>query len=273
MYWFVLRPKWLAFHLLVAALVVIMVNLAFWQLHRLHERQDFNAQVRSRSSMPIADFDQVVTPQIATVDDADRVEWRAVRVTGTYLADEQVIVINRAQAGQAGENVVTPLQMADGRLVLVNRGFVADVDTVPAPPTGTVTVVGRLRATEERSFGGLTDTAEGDLTELFRLDIPRLAEQLPGPVAPVFVSLVTSDPSAPGDPMPVPDPELDEGPHKSYMVQWFIFSICAIVGWVLAIRRSAKRRQLSAAAERTSSDSPPATDDEPSTAQLGTPPT
>ena len=37
-------------------------------------------------------------------------------------------------------------------------------------------------------------------------------------------------------------PTLDEGPHLSYTIQWFIFSICVIVGWVLAVRRSMAMR-------------------------------
>ena len=265
MYRFVLRPKWLLFHLLVLTLVVLMVNLGFWQLHRLQDRREFNDEVRTRSTMPVAEFDQVVTDQVATVDDADRIEWRPVRLEGTYLADEQVTIINRAQAGQVGQNVVTPLQVADGTLVLVNRGFVPQTDPVPPPPAEPVTITGRVRATEQRRFGGLTDAGDGDLTELQRLDIERLAEQLPGPVAPVYIDLLTSDPSSTSDPVPLPDPELDEGPHRSYMVQWFIFSICAIVGWVLAIRRSARRR-LNAATVPAPADSPAPVVDEPTTA-------
>jgi cytochrome oxidase assembly protein ShyY1 len=242
-----------------------MVNLAFWQLHRLQDKRDFNAEVRSRSSMPVAPFDQVVTDRITTLDDADQVEWRPVQVSGAYVATEQVIVVNKSQDGVPGRNVVTPLQLAGGELVLVNRGFVPETDPVPAPPTGSVTITGRLKGTEPRSFGGLTDPAEGELTELHRLDIDRLSQQLPGAVAPVYVELLTSSPASPNDPIPLPDPQLDEGPHLSYMMQWFIFSICAIVGWVLAIRRSARRRVIAAAAPAPS-DSPQPSVDAPTTA-------
>jgi surfeit locus 1 family protein len=265
MYRFALRPRWLLFHLLVVVLVVVMVNLGIWQLHRLQDRREFNDDVRTRSAMPVAEFDDVVTAQIVTTGDADPIEWRPVRVVGTYLADEQVVVINRSQGGIVGKNVVTPLQTAAGPLVLVNRGFVAETDTVPPPPEGTVAVTGRIRATERRGFGGLTDAPDGELTELQRLDIDRLAQQLPAPVAPVSVDLVTSDPASPTDPAPLPGPELGEGPHLSYMVQWFIFSICVVIGWVLAMRRSA-RRPVSAAPAPVPADSPTASADEPTTA-------
>ncbi len=260
MYRFALRPKWLLFHVLIAVLVVAMVNLGLWQLHRHQSRNEFNDEVRSRFDVPTQPFDQLVDAGT----EPDDVEWFPTTVSGTYLADEQLILVNRGQYGQAGFDVVTPLQRADGTLVLVDRGFLVEGSPIPPPPDGDVTVTGTIRASEERSLGGLTDPP-GDLTEAQRLDIDRLAPQLPGPVAPVYLTLITSDPDQQGGLQPLPSPELSSGPHLSYMVQWFIFSLCAIVGWVLALRRSAKKR-LNEAAGRTATGSPSPADDEPATA-------
>lgn len=260
MYRFALRPKWILFHLLIVLLVFTMVNLGIWQYHRYQSRTAFNDEVSSRFDLAAQPFQQLVT----TDTDPDDVEWLQATLTGTYLPDEQVILINRGQYGQAGSDVVTPLELTDGTLVLIDRGFLVTGTEVPEPPTGEVTVTGTIRASERRNLGGLTDPP-GDLTEAQRLDIERLTPQLPGPVAPVFVSLVESDPAQPGGLQPLPAPELSSGPHLSYMVQWFIFSLCAIVGWVLALRRSAKKR-VSEAAERTAADSPSPADDEPATA-------
>jgi cytochrome oxidase assembly protein ShyY1 len=245
MYRFLVKPRWLLFHLLVLLLVVVMINLGLWQMHRLQHRKDFNAEVRARASEPVVPVEDVVT---LDTDGAD-VQWRTVTATGTYLPDEQVIVVNRSQDGFSGVNVVTPLELADGELVLINRGFVADTLDVPAAPSGTVTVTGRLRETQERSLGQLTEP-DGVLDEVFRIDIPRLAEQLPAPVLPVYVDLLSSQPAQGDVPVPLPDPDLSEGPHLSYMIQWWIFSACAVVGWVLAVRRSIRqhRRDLDAAA-------------------------
>lgn len=255
MYRFLLRPKWLAFHLLVVAMVVVMVNLAFWQLHRLQDRREFNDEVRSRAALPVAEFTDVVVPG---VDPAD-VEWRTVTVTGTYLADEQVLAINRSQGGFAGRNVVTPLALDDGTLVLVNRGFVAEAEPVPAPTDGTVTVTGRLRESERRRLGGLTDPADVELTEVQRIDIDRIAAQLPGDVAPVYVDLRSAEPSQGSSPIPVPDPELTEGPHLSYMVQWFVFAACVVAGWVLAVRHSVRKRTRDAGLVPAAPPTEPAT--------------
>ena len=262
MYRFLLRPKWLAFHLIVAILVVVMVNLGLWQLHRLQDRREFNAEVRERSAVAVVAFESLVHAET----DPDDVAWRTVEATGAYLADEQVVVINRSQSGVPGVDVITPIELADGTLVLVNRGFVSEIEPIPPPPSGTVTVVGHLRNSEQRRLGGLTDP-EGDLTEIQRLDIDRLAAQLPGPVAPVSIELIESSPAQGAVPAPVPPPELSEGPHLSYMFQWWIFSAAAVAGWVLAVRHSARQVDgPNAPGEPTPADSPSPTFDELPTA-------
>jgi cytochrome oxidase assembly protein ShyY1 len=229
----VLTPRWILFHFLIALLVVTMINLGLWQLRRLHQRKDFNAEVRARERIALAPLDQVVTDGV----DPQAVEWRAVTATGTYLPDEQVLQINRTQGGRPGSNLLTPLRLADGRLLLVNRGFVADGDTAPPAPTGTVTVGGRLRASQGKIFGEISDPAEGDLAQVRRIDLRRLAPQMPAPLEPVYLERVTSQPAEPAVVLPLPDPELDNGPHLSYAIQWAIFSICAIGGWVYVVQR------------------------------------
>jgi len=276
MYRFLFKPKWILFHVLVVAMVVLMVNLGLWQKHRLEDRRDFNAEVSARSVEPVMPIDELVTGAIdpaidpaidSAVDSATdpaTVQWRTVTATGTYLADEQVLIVNRAQVGITGVNVVTPLELTDGRLVLINRGFIPDTQPVPAPADGEVQVTGRLRETQERTLGGLTE-AEGDLTELFRIDIPRLAAQLPGPVLSVYVDLLSSEPDQGQLPIPLPDPELGEGSHLSYMFQWWIFAVCVVVGWVLAVRRSISQHRRDVDRAATPTTPTPATTATPAT--------
>lgn len=240
MYRFLLTPRWIAFHLLVIAGILLMVNLGLWQLRRLDERQAFNDQVTSRIDVPPAPLDDVLVGA-----DPDDVEWRSVEVSGRYLPDEELRVVNRSQGGIAGDMIVTPLQLDDGRILLVERGF-APLDTdVAAAPTGPVDIVGRLRPSQERRRGQLSDVATGDLTEAQRLDIARLAPQLPGPPVPMYVELTSSAPAEQGPyPQPVVVPELGAGPHLSYAVQWFIFSAAVALGWVLAVRKSINARRV-----------------------------
>jgi surfeit locus 1 family protein len=238
-YGFLLTPRWIFFHLLVVAAIVAMINLGFWQLRRLDQRRDFNEQVSSRIDLAAEPLDDVLGPST----DPDSLEWRSVQADGIYLPDEEFVVVNRSQAGRAGDLVVTPLRLDDGRILLVERGFVPLATDRASPPSGEVEIVGRLRPSQERRRGQLSDPADGELAEVQRVDIARLAGQLPGPVVPMYVELVSSTPAETGPfPEPVEVPELDEGPHLSYAVQWFIFSVCVAVGWVLAVRHSIKSR-------------------------------
>ena len=107
-----------------------------------------------------------------------------------------------------------------------------------------------MRPTQNPGALAARDPATGVLATLARVDIPRLQQQTPYRVAPAYVELSASAPTAPGAlPVPIPLPELDDGPHLSYAVQWFIFSACAVVGWVLVVRKSAKTRDQRRAAE------------------------
>lgn len=250
MYGFLLRPKWIGFHLLVVAGIVAMVNLGFWQLRRLDERRDFNATISARYDAEPVALDELVGP------DADgSVEWRPVVARGTYLDERSVQIVNRSQGGVAGENTVTPLVLDDGRVLLVNRGFVPLAADVPPAPAGEVTVTGRLRQSERRHRGALTDPAEGVLEVAQRVDVERLQQQFDQPLVPMYVDMIASSP-ADGDPYPEPvaRPDLTEGSHLSYAVQWFLFSGAAAVGWVLAVRHSIRARRRGELAPASDAD-------------------
>jgi cytochrome oxidase assembly protein ShyY1 len=248
MYRFLVTPKWLGFHLLVVVGVVVMVNLGLWQLDRLEVRRAFNTTVLERADLPAQALTDLLSENANITDPGlAELEWRQATTQGEYLPDYQVLVINRSQNGRAGANVVTPLRLADGHILLVNRGFVPLGVTLPSTPTGEVSVVGLLRVSQERRTGQLSDPTDGVLTEMQRLDIARIAAQTPGPVGAMYLQLLQSDPAETGGlPEPVIRPDLSEGSHLSYAVQWMIFAAAVVAGWVLAVRRSVQLRRKSA---------------------------
>jgi len=120
MYRFLLRPKWIAFHLLCLVGVIGMLWLCSWQLRRLDERKDFNAEVVARSEQTPVTIDELLAEPDFSPGEAT---WRRVTAQGVWLP-QQVIVFNRSQNGLAGDNVLTALEQDNGTTVLVNRGFV-----------------------------------------------------------------------------------------------------------------------------------------------------
>ena len=220
--------------------IVVMINLGFWQLRRLDERKAFNEQVSSRSRRTAAARSTTCSSPAPI---RTTVEWRsASRRRARTSPDEQVVVVNRSQGGIAGDIVVTPLELDDGRMLLVERGFVplgAGADVGPA--AGTVEV-DRTPASVRRSAAAVSSATgpTGDLTEVQRHRHRAARPAAPGARSPMYVELVDVRPGRARrrTPSRSPCPSSSEGPHLSYAVQWFIFAIAVAVGWVLAVRRS-----------------------------------
>lgn len=239
----VLGPKWIVLHATVLVAVVVMVNLGLWQLNRLDERRAFNAAVSARTAQPVTDIADLV-PASAT-DPTDprwrESEWRRVTARGTYDAAEAVTIVNRSTGGTAGVDSLVPLRTDDGRVLLVNRGFIPLALPVPAPPGGELEVVGYLRVTQTRSALGAIDSSDTAATEFQRVDVNRLAKQIDGSMSPMWLQLTIETPASGAQwPAPVGLPELSEGPHLSYAGQWFFFCLVALVGWIVVVRRGLK---------------------------------
>jgi cytochrome oxidase assembly protein ShyY1 len=214
-----------------------MVNFSIWQFGRLSERREFNSEVRQRSALETVNISEL------DLSDPSAMQWRTAGAIGTYDPSEQVLILNRSQNGVAGLNVVTPLILDDGRAILVNRGFIGLSETPPSAPSGTVRVLGTVQISEQRTSGQATQ-ASGEQSEFFRLDIALLGEQIDYDLLPVALVAIASEPSESPTIAPINPPELSQGPHLSYAIQWLIFSIAVIVGWVLAIRKSLANRAL-----------------------------
>lgn len=240
-----LRPSALASHVLVLAVVVGLVSLGQWQFQRLDERRAQNARLEERLAAAPVDVEELAARD--AVDDA-ALEYRRVTVTGTYLADEELLLEGRELRGQAGRDSFVPLELADGTLVLVRRGWVPrELGPPPladaAPPAGQVTVEGYLeRSVPEPGFGP-RNPAEGELSVLQVPDVPRIAEQLPAPTFPMIVRLTAQDPPPVASPavaergleaLPAirPQEPFDEGSHLSYGLQWYSFALLALIAYV-----------------------------------------
>jgi cytochrome oxidase assembly protein ShyY1 len=264
---FALTPKWIVRHVAVLLLVAGMLALLVWQLDRLHEKRDYKALVEHREGEPAEPVEELLPPGLHLGDrGVDEVLYRNATAEGTYVADRTVVVENRTSSDDApGGWVLTPLALDDGRVVLVNRGFVGyDVDgeiVAPPPPRGEVRVEGLLFPTQRRGSFGATDPDTGVLKVVARVDLERIDQQVDGDLLPAYVQLSDSDPAEP----PVASgvaavealgpPEVSEGPHLSYAVQWGIFSTIAAVGYGLLLRKVAREEaQRERAAEAVTDD-------------------
>lgn len=256
MYRFLLKPRWILSHLFVLGMVVLMINLGIWQLHRLQERKGFNADLRAAAAQPAQSIGALLPDgAVATHEQVESVRYRSASASGRYLVDQQVLVTNRTQNSAPGYWVLTPLDLGDGTALVVNRGWIPYAYTADgswsdfAPPSGTVTITGAIQQPQVRSTGivpGPKDPSEGTLRTFARVDIARLDQQVDEALLPLYVDLQTqtpAQPETPGLPAVLPAPDFtDEGPHFSYAMQWFMFSAMTLIVYPLLLRRLAHRR-------------------------------
>lgn len=239
--------KLLAFALLIA---VTCVALGIWQIARLHQKQQYNAAVRAGLAVAPASLEALVADGVDPV----ALRYRRAIVTGIYDVDREIVLYGRSRDGQPGNHVLTPLVLGDGSAVVVDRGWVpVDVnepgDSRAAPPTGSVRVGGVLFSSETTPSGAVHAGGPA-VTTIAKVDLERIQAQLPYGIAPVYLLLRAQSPSQGALPVPSSLPELSEGPHLSYAIQWFTFAAIAVIGFVIL-------------ALREGSDPPAAEDDRP----------
>lgn len=238
---FLLSPRWVVTHVVVLAIAVLFVNLGFWQLRRLDERRSSNALIETRLATPPAPL-HVVLASIG--EDAGALAYRRVWTMGRYLRAEEVLLTPRSDNNQPGHHVVTPLLTRDGVAVLVDRGWVPfTMDRPPVqqarPPSGQVRVEGMLVPTQDAARYGSRDPDSDRLTFLSTVDVDRLQPQVSHRLQPFSLLLQDQRPATAGAlPRPPEPPDLSEGSHLSYAIQWFLFAAIGLIGYPLLIRRN-----------------------------------
>ncbi|MDQ0672789.1 cytochrome oxidase assembly protein ShyY1 [Pseudarthrobacter siccitolerans] len=245
MYRFLFSSKWLGYLLLAAIFATACVFLGRWQMDRRAETlAEINRVVTNYSATPVPfadvreDFDQLDPGK----------EWTQVELKGSYLPDGQRIVRNRPLNGQPGYEVVVPFRLATGETVIVDRGWLpignnnpGSPDSVPAPPSGEVTAVVRLKHPEPALQRG---APEGQLASI---DLTAYSAQLGYPLLTgAYGQLASETPAAAEMPLPFPKPSTEEGTHLSYSLQWFAFGVLMFVGFGYAARQQARNAAIDA---------------------------
>lgn len=232
-----LNPRWIAAALVIVVLAGACVQLGRWQFNRLDERKSRNEVTRSNLAAPAAPLAEIVGPQRVVGEPHD---WRTAVVTGRYDASKQVVVRYRTVKDRPGFEIVTPLVLADGTAVLVDRGFLprqgAELapTAVPPAPTGEVTVTGRLRRSER---GGNTSGGTPVDGTARLINGPGYAAALGLTLYDGYLTVDRQEPAADPSLGGFPGPEIDGGPHFFYALQWFFFALLAIGGLIYFSRQ------------------------------------
>jgi surfeit locus 1 family protein len=225
--------------LLVLVGVAVLCRLGVWQLDRLAQRRAQNALIDGRlAAPPVALTGAPIAP--------DALEYRRVELRGVYDQTQELVLRNRALDGVPGVHLITPLRLnGSGAAVLVDRGWIPLEQSSPEQRrafavSGQAVVQGVARLSQENTFGPVDPPLGPDRPRLdawFRVDIPRIQQQVGYPLLPVFVELQPA-PGDPGLPRREATTDLGEGPHLGYAFQWFSFAIILLAGYLaLVVKR------------------------------------
>jgi surfeit locus 1 family protein len=225
---------------LILIALAILLSLGTWQMQRLAWKEGLLASIAERRAAPSADLAGIEALARAGED----VDYRTVRVTGTYINNKERHFFATYE-GRTGYYVYTPLQLADGQIVLVNRGFVSFERKEPemrkqGQLTGEQTVTGLARAklTEKPSWAVPDNDVAKNIFYWKDLDVMASSVGLdPAKVVPFFVDAdATPNPGG----MPIGGVTQFDLPnsHLQYAVTWYgLAAALAVVSGIFIFRR------------------------------------
>lgn len=229
-------PSW-PLTALTVVLCIGFIYLGRWQWQRGEARQEqWDAFARG------ADEVQPLGPRKL----ADVARYARLRLEGHFLPERQFLLDNRGHAGEPGYEVLTPFVLGDGRVLLVDRGWVAFtgkrsvLPNISFTPAATVTLIGRVDELPSAglAFGHAAPAIEGAWPRL--TSYPRVKELSAAFGSVLERRMLLLDPgAADGYVRDWQPPGLAPARHWAYAIQWWAFALTLIVLWiVLAVRRA-----------------------------------
>lgn len=231
-----LTKRWLGYLALTVVFAIVSSFFGLWQWDR-------RGQAVAAINVLEANWDQE-PERLVSVDGLSpaRDQWTPVVIAGEYVPEDQILVRTRPRGGQVGFEVLVPLISDSGMTVVVNRGWIPTGDStdfpdlVPEAPRGEVSVVARIKPGEPTLRG--RGAPEGQLPSIDLAAMERIVGY--SLETEFFLLLDRETPPSSIAPLPILRPVLDEGPHLSYTLQWFVFALLALIAFVALLRQEAR---------------------------------
>ncbi len=221
----------------------MLIGLGTWQVERLFWKEGLIAARQAAVSAAPIDLPR----SLAAARD---LEFHRVRATGTFLNDRELYLGATAKDGHPGYQVITPLRLGDGSILLVNRGFVPEAKRAPASREagelqGETTVTGLLRLAPEHKPHWFLPDNNAARNYWFYVDIPAMSAAAHlDQVLPFYVDAdATPNPGG----LPIGGQTRLELPnnHLQYAITWYALALALAV---IAIRFIRRRRAEGGAA-------------------------
>lgn len=246
--------RWVRVWFVALLVALACIALGRWQWGRYEDKADRKDRVEQHYSATAVPVTEVLGAEPVPLDR----EWTRVEARGEYLPHD-LLVRNRPRDGVYGYEVLRRLELSDGSVVVVDRGWIPNSPQgatvrpeVPAPPAGEVTVTGWVKPGEPSLD---RDPIEGQLSSI-NLDEAAAewdGDQLLGG----YVIREAEAPAATQTPADLDAPDVGIGPHMAYAIQWWLVAP-AVFGFVwIAVRREERDALTAPAAVGEAGADPP----------------
>ena len=216
----------------------LFVGLGFWQLARNTHKHRLVAREKAAYAKPASDVSSIGSGN----PDGARVEAH-----GTFDRAHETVLRNQVRNDHVGIDVLTPLRLANGSAVLVDRGWVQASTqsgvTTDLPPAGTVVVHGLVHSSSAFAAGDTVDHLADGRLSVPRVDLGAIGATVPYRLRPAWIEAQAIDPKPAGNAPQLPQPPApDPVNHLQYAYEWFAFALIPIIGWPIALRRFLRQR-------------------------------
>ena len=228
---------------LALALIAGCLWASQWQYHRGVDRHERNSQISSRIELPAIDLQEAATSPNAN-------EWRTVTAAGAFDPSRQILLRNRYFEGKYGFEILTAFQSNNGSQFWVDRGWIqagataTEQPELPATPQGEVVITGRLRLDRSLPQGKFFAIPTGKTGGLISEANAQASNSDQGIDSPYYVDLLSGDSELLTPKVAAELPELSDGPHLAYALQWLFFGGLVLYGRFLIRREVLTREEL-----------------------------
>jgi len=216
--------------ILALSLVALCLVAANWQYERGVARHAKNFEIEANTSLP-----PIALEDLRNSSKIKEFEWRTVKITGFFIKEKEVLLRNRYNSeGKYGYQYLTLFQ-SQGKQFWIDRGWVKAGDTalerpkLPPTPAEEIELIGRVRLDSSLPRGSFFALpAGGNLISSWNLKSKVETEDF-------YIDLISGDGITPDTPAELP--ELSDGPHMAYALQWIFFAGLIIYARILIRRR------------------------------------
>ena len=225
------KPRWIALTAFLLIMIYLFIRLSDWQFDRYNTRiQNNEITTTALSSEPInlTDLSQV----------SDLKDWQKVSIKGEFINSDAKLLRRQYLESSLGFWVITPLKLDNDQVILVNRGWIPIAESstsqqeIPSSQQGDVTIIGYVQTLKDTR----REPEDLPLNQINYLNSTNFSSQ---PLSTNYLQLASLTPMD-NQVAIIPLPELSNGPHFSYAIQWILFALMLPIGWYVLLKNENK---------------------------------